>query len=94
MKNIITRFTMGAGILIGNVTPVWAATEGRETDNSGLFVWIFLGFCALIVVAQLIPAAMMLFGVVKGVKKDKAEVSPTPKKITSIAIPLDELIKL
>jgi hypothetical protein len=77
MKNIITRFTMGAGILIGNVTPVWAAaTEGREVDNSGLFVWIFLGFCALIVVAQLIPAAMVLLGVVKGVKKETSELSP------------------
>jgi hypothetical protein len=77
MKNTITRFTMGAGILIGNVTPVWAAaTEGREADNSGLFVWIFLGFCALIVVAQLIPAAMVLFGIVKGAKKETAELAP------------------
>lgn len=78
MKNlaIIKRFTMCAGILIGYVTPLWAAIDGRETDNSGLFVWIFLGFCALIVVAQLIPAAMVLFGVVKGVKKKTAEVAP------------------
>ncbi len=76
MKNIIRRYTMGAGILIGNVTTVWAATDGREADNSGLFVWIFLGFCALIVVAQLIPAAMVLFGLVKGVKKETAEVAP------------------
>jgi hypothetical protein len=74
-RAIIKRFVMCAGILIGNVTPVWAATTGRE-DNSDLFVWIFLGFCALIVVAQLIPAAMVLFGVVKGVKKETAEVAP------------------
>jgi len=76
MKNIIKTVAIGAGILIGTVTTVWAATEGREVDNSGLFVWIFLGFCALIVVAQLIPAAMMLFGVVKGVKQETAEVAP------------------
>jgi len=76
MKNIITRIAMGTGILIGNVTTVWAATEGRAADNSGLFVWIFLAFCALIVVAQLIPAAMMLFGVVKGVKKETTEAAP------------------
>jgi len=74
MKNITKRFAIGAGILIGNVTTLWAATEGREVDNSGLFVWVFLGFCALIVVAQLIPAAMMLLGVVKGVKKETADV--------------------
>jgi hypothetical protein len=79
MKNIIKRIKrciLCAGILIGNATQVWAATDGREADNSGLFVWIFLGFCALIVVAQLIPAAMVLFGVVKGVKKETAEVVP------------------
>ena len=77
MKNItLKRFVMYAGIFIGSATPVWAATNGRETDNSDLFVWIFLGFCALIVVAQLIPAAMVLFGVVKGVKKETAEVAP------------------
>ena len=78
MKNfaIIKRFVLGAGFIIGNVTPVWAATAGREADNSGLFVWIFLGFCALIVVAQLIPAAMVILGLAKGVKKQPAEFAP------------------
>jgi hypothetical protein len=65
MKNMI-RY---AGIFIGNVTPAWAATNGRE-DNSDLFVWIFLAFCALIIVAQLIPAIMMVMGFSKGVKKE------------------------
>lgn len=39
------------------LSPVGAAyaTAGRE-DNSPLVVWTFLGFCALIVVAQLLPA--------------------------------------
>jgi len=69
---------MCAGILIGNATPVWAAT-GRE-DNSDLFVWIFLGFCALIVVAQLIPAAMVLLGLAKGVKKESVEAVPAKIK--------------
>ena len=77
MKKTIKRLALGAGILIGSVTPLWAETTGRETDNSGLLVWIFLGFCALIVVAQLIPAAMVLLGVVKGVKKEAEEVAPT-----------------
>jgi hypothetical protein len=76
MKNIVKKLVMYAGILIGNVTPVWAAADGREVDNSGLFVWIFLGFCALIVVAQLIPAAMVLFGVFKGAKKETTEIVP------------------
>ena len=77
MKNIIKGFVAGTAILIGCVTQAWALTDVRETDNSGLFVWIFLGFCALIVVAQLIPAVMVLFGMVKGVRKDKVEVTST-----------------
>lgn len=80
---IIKKLILYAGILIGNVTPVWAATTGR-VDNSDLFVWIFLGFCALIVIAQLIPAAMVLFGLVKGVKKGTREVTP------EVAATLDE----
>ena len=72
---ITKRLAVGAGIVIGNVTPLWAAVSGRE-DNSDLFVWIFLAFCALIVVAQLVPAAMVLFGLVKGVKQGTTEVVP------------------
>lgn len=55
--------------IIGLLAPAtaFAATGARE-DNSGLFVWIFLGFCALIVVAQVIPAILLMFGMAKGVK--------------------------
>lgn len=69
------RIAIGLTVLCADVTTVWAADAARE-DNSGLFVWIFLAFCALIVVAQLIPAMMMLLGVVKGVKKETLEAAP------------------
>jgi hypothetical protein len=36
-------------------------------------VWAFLGFCALIVVAQLVPAVMMMLGIVKGVAAEKEQ---------------------
>jgi len=57
---------------ICQAAPLWAAETARE-DNSSLFVWIFLAFCALIIVAQLIPAAMMMLGFAKGVKKEGAK---------------------
>ncbi len=41
------------------------AASGRS-DNSGFVVWVFLGFCGLIVAAQLIPALLVMFGLVKG----------------------------
>lgn len=50
---------------------LWSATAHaavHRDDFSGVFVWVFLGFCAIIVVAQLIPAILMLFGLAKGVK--------------------------
>jgi len=55
--------------IIGTITPatVFAATNGLSEDNSGIFVWVFLGFCALIVVAQVIPAVLLMTGMVKGV---------------------------
>lgn len=53
--------------LMGILAPVtaWAASGVRE-DSSGIFVWVFLGFCALIVVAQIVPALLLMFGMAKG----------------------------
>ena len=59
-------------MVLGNAATVRAAEIARE-DNSDLFVWIFLAFCALIVVAQLIPAAMMMLGFAKGAKRGAPE---------------------
>lgn len=55
--------------IAGALAPVtaFAAANGLREDNSGIFVWVFLGFCALIVVAQVIPAILLMTGMVKGV---------------------------
>ena len=78
MKTI--NFTSGLALcfaLIGaDAATLWAADAAREADNSNLFVCIFLAFCALIIVAQLIPAAMMLLGFAKGAKKKVPEAVP------------------
>ena len=78
--NLITRIGKLAPVVVAfcaQGTPLWAADAARE-DNSNLFVWIFLAFCALIIVAQLIPAVMMMLGFVKGVKKGPAQHTPKP----------------
>jgi len=56
-------------VWFGTAAPALAASGARE-DNSGIFVWIFLGFCALIIVAQLAPALLMMLGFAKGLKKE------------------------
>jgi hypothetical protein len=50
--------------LLLSVSPAFASHF--ESDNSGILVWSFLGFCSLIVVMQLLPACMMMVGMVKG----------------------------
>ncbi len=54
-----------AAALCGIVSPALASAEVRE-DQSGLAVWIFLGVCALIIMAQLVPAILMLTGMIRG----------------------------
>lgn len=55
--------------LIGIIAPATAvAATGTGEEGSGVFVWIFLGLCALIVVAQIIPAVLLMFGMAKGIK--------------------------
>jgi len=58
-------------LVLGSVSSALAASGARE-DNSGIFVWVFLGFCALVVVLQLMPAVLMLLGFAKGLQKESA----------------------
>ena len=64
MKRTMT--TLGA--LITTVTPAIAA-GGMETEGTGLVAMLLLGFGALIVVGQLIPAMVVFCGMVKGLLK-------------------------
>jgi len=53
---------------MGIIAPATAfAASGAGEEGSGIFVWIFLGFFAVIVVGQLIPAVMLITGLVKGI---------------------------
>ena len=51
-------------MLLATMSTAFAA--GPREDHSGLFVWIFLGFCALIIMLQLVPAILMMLGIAKG----------------------------
>jgi hypothetical protein len=53
--------------LIATLAPATAfAASNLHEDNSGIFVWLFLGFCALIVVVQVMPAVILMLGFGKG----------------------------
>jgi len=66
-KRIITIVTAG---LLAPVTQALAEAGARQ-DNSQFLVWAFLGMCALIVIIQLMPVAMLAYGLVKGLLKGK-----------------------
>ena len=69
--------------LIGTLAPVsaFASEHGLSQDDSGIFVWVFLGFCAMIVVAQVVPAVLLMVGMAKGVASVvKEEMAPAAVK--------------
>ena len=71
MKTVTSgkKLALWLAVMLADVTQVSAAEPGLES-GSDLLVWIFLAFCALILLAQLVPAAMVLLGSVKGIKKE------------------------
>ena len=71
MRATFRNMATAAVAMMVTAAPAFAAPT--YTDNSGLLVWSFLGFCALIVVAQVMPAVMMMVGMVKGVAPERAE---------------------
>lgn len=67
-------------MLCGEIATGWAGGPAREADSGNLFVWIFLAFCALIVVLQLIPALMMFLGFARGTRRGLQEAVPVSVK--------------
>ena len=46
------------------------AASGAGEDNIGFFAWLFLAMCALILVGQLLPAILLMFGFARSFKKE------------------------
>jgi hypothetical protein len=61
--------------IMGIIVPATAFAASGANEDSGIFVWIFLGFFAMIVVGQLVPAVMLVTGLVKALfSKSEAKV--------------------
>jgi len=67
MRTLIHRAATVAATIALTTTTAFAAPENAQ--NIGLFGWAFLGFVALIVVAQVMPAVMMIVGAAMGLRK-------------------------
>ncbi|MCK4501794.1 MAG: hypothetical protein KAU22_02090 [Desulfuromonadales bacterium] len=75
VKTLLSTFIL---VLLA-VSPALAVDTGK-TYNSGILVLVFVGFCALLIVAQLVPAVLALFGMTKEAVK-----STSGKKLAASA---------
>jgi ABC-type glycerol-3-phosphate transport system permease component len=67
------RILMTAIALLGSSQAAYAAST-HTTYSSGWLVLAFFGLCALVVTVQLIPAIMLLAGMLKGLLSSKKSV--------------------
>lgn len=62
MKTKISNFLIP--LLGGSATSAFAA-EGALQDSGGPMIWFFLGFGALVIIMQVIPAGILLYSMIK-----------------------------
>ena len=68
--NVIARIAAATALLSTVATSAFAASSAAS--GGGLLVWLFLGFFGLIVATQLVPAVMLLSGIIQGVTSGSA----------------------
>jgi len=67
--NTLRTILMGSMMVTAMYSPA-LAVDTSKVYNSGILVLVFFGVLALIVLVQLIPALVMLFGMVRGFMKN------------------------
>ncbi len=84
MKTIRALLTTAAIILL-TAHQAWAV-DTTQTYQSGMLVLVFLGVCALIIVAQMVPALILMLGTISAFAKkirgkERAAVTNTGQEI-------------
>jgi hypothetical protein len=75
---VMKKISLTMGMVIASSVPAFAV-DTSKTYSSGLLIALFLAFCALLVVVQLMPSVMLLIGFIKGLARrteTKAQVQP------------------
>jgi len=66
-KNTLSAVCSAAALILVSSTGALASSGvTNKVFVSGPLILLFLGFCALVVVIQCIPALIMLYGMIKG----------------------------
>ena len=66
MKTLSTVLSAVALSLVTSTAALASSGATNKVFVSGPLILLFLGFCALVVVIQCIPAIIMLYGMIKG----------------------------
>ena len=77
-----TLTTVCSAVALSLATGTAALASSGATNKvfvSGPLILLFLGFCALVVVIQCIPAIIMLYGMIKGAASSKEKTTETVK---------------
>jgi len=77
-----TLTTVCSAVALSLATGTAALASSGATNKvfvSGPLILLFLGFCALVVVMQCIPAIIMLYGMIKGAASSKEKTTETVK---------------
>ena len=69
MKRVRTMAMSAAATLAGSGQALAAAVDTSQTYSSGLLIGLFLAFCVILVMVQMIPSIMMLIGFIKGLTR-------------------------
>lgn len=82
MKATQTLTAVCSAAAISLATSSGAIASSGATNKvfvSGPLILLFLGFCALVVVIQCIPAIIMFYGLIKGVVSKKKAIPATSR---------------
>jgi len=82
MKANRTLTSVFSAVAISLATSTAALASGGATNKvfiSGPLILLFLGFCALVVVIQCIPAIITLYGMITGAASNKEKAAATAR---------------
>jgi hypothetical protein len=80
MRTLSTLFSTAAISLLTSTAALASSGATNKVFVSGPLVLLFLGFCALVVVVQCIPAIITLYGMIKGAVSAKEGKKVTVRK--------------
>ena len=77
-KSLLTALTSGMIMNLAASTGAFAA-DTHKVYASGVLVLVFIGFVALVVVVQMIPAIISLVGMLRSLVSDRKAAAVTAK---------------